>query len=306
LAGNDLAVPILPDQPPQRKRKTLIPSHGGALPVPLSETAYSVRHRRVVPMAEQIGDVAARLSNDISRPKPQKQPSMSCWRDLDRELKACRTPEEKEAIWERFEKEQTAAKQTRRQRRGSTLDPVKFRPIDRNERAKITYCAEKLDAKTHEPGKHGGCLKRSGLHVLRILLFHFHNVHNGRCDPSIDTIAKACGMARSTVIEALKRLEAAGIIERIRRARWINQYGRKRCVQWSNAYLLNMPYGYRKTENHSANSANSSKSGNRSETTTADRKTMPPMPENVAAALARLGNAMAARAEAENERMKYS
>jgi hypothetical protein len=253
-------------------------------------------------MAEHIGDIAARLGKDISRPKPQKQPSMSCWRDLDRELKAARTPEEKEEIWERLEKEQTTAKQTRRQRRGSTLDPVKFRPIDRNERAKITYCAEKLDAKTHTPGKHGGCLKRSGLHVLRVMLFHFHNVHNGRCDPSIDTIAKACGMARSTVIEALKRLEAVGIIERIRRARWINQYGRKRCVQWSNAYLLHKPYGYRKTEDHSAHSANSSKSGKRSGTTSADIKTLPPMPENVAAALARLGNTMAERFEGEKNR----
>jgi hypothetical protein len=33
-------IPILPDLPPRRKRKMLIPSHGGALPVPLSPTAY--------------------------------------------------------------------------------------------------------------------------------------------------------------------------------------------------------------------------------------------------------------------------
>jgi hypothetical protein len=33
-------IPILPDLPPRRKRKMLNPSHGGALPVPLSKTAY--------------------------------------------------------------------------------------------------------------------------------------------------------------------------------------------------------------------------------------------------------------------------
>jgi DNA-binding Lrp family transcriptional regulator len=257
-------------------------------------------------MAEQIGDVAARLGEQISSPKKQKQQSMSFYRDLDRELKAARTPEEKEAIWQRFEEAQSGKEQTRRQRRGSTLDPVKFRPLDRNQRARIVYLAEKLDARTHEPGQHGGCLKRTGIHILKVLVFHFHNAANGRCDPSISTIAKAAGVSRSTVIEALKRLEAAGIIERIRRSRWIRQYGRKRCVQWSNAYRMNVPTQFRKDEGDYAISEKSSKSKSRPETTGADIPKHPPMPENVAAALARLGNAMAARAEAENQRMKYA
>jgi hypothetical protein len=101
-------------------------------------------------MAEQIGDVAVRLGEQISCPKKQKQPSVSFWRDLDRELKAARTPEEKEAIWQRFEDAQSGKDQTRWQRRASTLDPVKFRPLDRNQRARIVFLAEKLDAKTHE------------------------------------------------------------------------------------------------------------------------------------------------------------
>jgi hypothetical protein len=107
-------------------------------------------------------------------------------------------------------------------------------------------------------------------------------------------------VARSTVVEALKRLAAAGIVTIIQRARWIVSYGRKRCVQWTNAYLLNVPTVFRQTEGDYSKPAKPSESGSRRETTGADIKSPPPMPENVAAALARLGNAMAERFEAEN------
>jgi DNA-binding MarR family transcriptional regulator len=252
-------------------------------------------------MVEQIADIIDRVIDPSTRPKPESQPSLSFWRDFNEELKAAKTPEAKEAVWKRYAAEKANPKPNRRQRRGSTLDPVKYRPLTREQRARLSFLAEKFDAHTRDPGKHGGHLKRTGLQVLRILLFHFHNVHNGRCDPSLDTIAKAAGMARSTVAKALNRLEEAGIIERIRRARWIRLNGRKRCVQWSNAYLLNVPYHFRKDEGDYANSAKSSESGKKPETTAADIKNQPPMPEDLAAALARLGNAIAARAERENE-----
>jgi DNA-binding transcriptional MocR family regulator len=150
---------------------------------------------------------------------------------------------------------------------------------------------------------HGGCLKRTGLHLLRTLLFYFLNGHTGRCDPSLARLAKICGMARSTVVQALRRLEAAGIVTIVRRARCIWQQGRRRFVQWTNAYLLNIPSVFRKTAGDysiPATPAKPCESANRRETTGAERKSLPPMPENVAAALARLGNAMAERLEAEN------
>jgi DNA-binding transcriptional ArsR family regulator len=253
-------------------------------------------------MVEQIGDVIGRLSEKASRPLPKNQLSLEYWREFNEELKQARTPEEKEAVWERYASEQAYRKPPRRLRRGSTLDPVKFRPLDRNQRAKVMFLAERLDANSHQPGHHGGCLKRTGLQVLRILLFHFHNVHCGRCDPSLETIAKTAGMARSTVVEALKRLEDAGIMERIRRAQWIMQFGRKRLVQWSNAYLMNVPNQFRKEEGNFANSAKVSGSGNRPPTTAAHIVNLPPMPENVAASLARLGNTMADRFEGEMKR----
>jgi DNA-binding transcriptional ArsR family regulator len=248
-------------------------------------------------MAEQIGAVIGRLSEKTNRSQSKNQLGLEYWREFNEELKKARTPQEKEAVWERYASEQAYRKPPRRLRRGSTLDPVKFRPLDRNQRARVVFLAERLDANSHQPGQHGGCLKRSGLQVLKVLIFHFHNVHCGRCDPSLETIAKAAGMARSTVVEALKRLEDAGIIERIRRAQWIMHYGRKRLVQWSNAYLLNVPNQFRKEEGDYANSAKVSGSGNRPPTTAAHIVNLPPMPENVAAALARLGNTMAARAE---------
>jgi DNA-binding MarR family transcriptional regulator len=253
-------------------------------------------------MVEQIGDVIERLNDKTNRPQPKNQLSFEYWRELNAELKKARTPEEKDAVWERFSSGQAYQTPPRRLRRGSTLDPVKFRPLDRNQRSRVMFLAEKLDANTHEPGQHGGCLKRSGLQVLRILIFHFHNVHCGRCDPSLETIAKAAGMAKSTVVAALKRLEDAGIIERIRRAQWTMEYGRKRLVQWSNAYLMNVPNQYRNEEGDYAISAKGSESGNRRPTTAADIKNMPPMPENVAASLARLGNTMADRFEREMKR----
>jgi hypothetical protein len=260
-----------------------------------------------MPEFQPIGAITGRLfTSQTDRPEPQRPASADFWCDLDNDLKAARTPEEKEAVWQRYATEQANTKPTRRQRRSSTLEPVKFRPLDRNQRARLIFLAERLDANTRKPKQHGGCLKRTGLQVLRVLLFHFHNVANGRCDPSLDTIAAAAGMARSTVVDALKRLETAGILERIRRARWIRQAGRKRCVQWSNAYLLNVPTCYRQDEGNFAvpAAAPASESGNRSPTTTAHNNKLGGggygdiCPE-LQRALARLGNAIADKAEAE-------
>jgi DNA-binding transcriptional ArsR family regulator len=102
--------------------------------------------------------------------------------------------------------------------------------MDRNARARLMVYAEALDRRTHLPGQHGGILKRTGLAVLKALLFGFASVATGRCDPSFNTLARAAGVARATVAVALKRLEEVGILERVRR-----QAGR---VRYSNAYVF--------------------------------------------------------------------
>ena len=110
--------------------------------------------------------------------------------------------------------------------------------IDRNARARLLFSAEALDRRTHQPGQHGGCLKRTGLMVLRALLFTFANLVTGRCDPGYDALSRAAGVSRSTVAVALARLEEAGLISRTRRqagaVRFTNAYGfRASQTAWS-------------------------------------------------------------------------
>ena len=101
--------------------------------------------------------------------------------------------------------------------------------IDRNMRARALFHAEALDRRSHERGWHGGVLKRTGLAVYKALL-GYACAGGGFCCPAYETIAKAAGVARSTVSEALRRLEAAGLVERVRR-----QVG---TIRSSNAYAF--------------------------------------------------------------------
>ncbi len=139
----------------------------------------------------------------------------------------------------------------RRKWRKGSVYAASFRPLDRNQRAAILFLAEALERRTHEPGRHGGVLGRTGLAVLRALVCQFHNCKSGQLDPSIASIAKAANVARSTAQEALNRLELCGLIDRTRRiirARvryWSEAAGRvvtaERVLQTSNAYRLNGP-----------------------------------------------------------------
>ena len=111
--------------------------------------------------------------------------------------------------------------------------------LDRNARARLIYFAEALDRRTRQPGRHGGVLKRTGLAVLKALVFGFLG-QCGRCDPSLDTLARMAGCARSTVAEALKRLEATGLVRRLARWRTVAANGGLVVLQLSNAYLFPM------------------------------------------------------------------
>lgn len=126
-----------------------------------------------------------------------------------------------------------------------------FRVIDRNDRFKIWLCAQAFDRRTHAKGCHGGAIGHSGLGVLRCLLFDFLNMKDGRLDPSYEAIAERSGYSRDTVIEGVKRLVAAGIIEKTKRIirervkEWCQLAGRM-LIMWhtrqtSNAYRVNFP-----------------------------------------------------------------
>ena len=91
----------------------------------------------------------------------------------------------------------------------------------------------------------GGALGRAALDVLGALLWVFHNARSGCCFPSYERIAEKAGCARSTVAEAIKALEFAGVltwqnrITRIRE-RCADLFGRDgwrwRVIRTSNAY----------------------------------------------------------------------
>jgi helix-turn-helix protein len=86
--------------------------------------------------------------------------------------------------------------------------------------------------------------------VLMALLWSFHNSRDGRCFPGYERIAEQARCARSTVAEALKVLEWAGVlnwqhrITRIRERR-TDLFGRIswrwRVIRTSNAYVFRDP-----------------------------------------------------------------
>jgi hypothetical protein len=86
--------------------------------------------------------------------------------------------------------------------------------------------------------------------VLEALLWGFHNSRDGRCFPSYEAIATKADCARSTVAEALKALEWAGVLtwaHRIARiqvrerdlfGKWASRW---RVIRTSNAYVFRDP-----------------------------------------------------------------
>jgi DNA-binding MarR family transcriptional regulator len=123
-----------------------------------------------------------------------------------------------------------------------------YRPLTRDDRARILFLAEALDRRTRRPGQHGGVLKHSGIAVLKALLCRYANLETGRCDPSADAIAIAANVSRSTVFEALKRLEAAGLVDRFQRLKTFRRNGILHTEQTTNAYTFNFPHATRPDE----------------------------------------------------------
>ena len=73
-----------------------------------------------------------------------------------------------------------------------------------------------------EKGRAYGVVTAKALAVLEAILWTFHNAKSGLCYPGYEQIAEAAGCARSTVAEAIKALEDAGImswVHRLKRVR---------------------------------------------------------------------------------------
>jgi Helix-turn-helix domain len=125
----------------------------------------------------------------------------------------------------------------------------KGRPLDRNARARLEHRARCLMRRT-EKGRAYGAVTAKAFAILKALLWGFHNAKDGRCFPSYARIAEAADCAASTVAEAIKALEAAGLMtwdNRVKRIRercpdLLGPNGwRWRVVRTSNAYKFNDP-----------------------------------------------------------------
>ena len=132
-------------------------------------------------------------------------------------------------------------------RREKVFGPGRQVPLDRNAKARIMAYAKAWDRRHRQPGQRGGALGRAALDVLGALLWAFHNARSGCCFPSYERIAERAGCARSTVAEALRALEWAGVLtwqNRIVRIpeRCRDLFGREgwrwRVIRTSNAYMF--------------------------------------------------------------------
>jgi hypothetical protein len=137
-----------------------------------------------------------------------------------------------------------------RRRREKVFGPGRAVPLDRNAKVRIMAYARAWGARNRQPGQHKGPITRAFLDVLQALLWGFHNSRSGCCYPSYETIATKAEAARSTVAEALKVLELAGVLtwqNRITRiqVREIDLLGhwawRWRVIRTSNAYVFADP-----------------------------------------------------------------
>lgn len=167
--------------------------------------------------------------------------------------------------------------------------------LDREAMVRIRAFARTYAARHRQRGQHGGPLSHACMQVFEALL-SFVNRTTGACYPSYEAIAKRANCARSTVAEALKALELAGVLgwqQRLTRIRERCQdlFGRDgwrwRVVRTSNAYVFHDP---------------ASKSGIRPGTRGKDSLPLVHgLPEHVTAALARLESHVASANQALNK-----
>jgi hypothetical protein len=123
------------------------------------------------------------------------------------------------------------------------------RALDRNAKVRVMHWGRCLSRRT-EKGRAYGVVTAKALAVLEALLWAFHNAKSGLCFPSYEAIAEAAHCARSTVAEAIKALEDAGILSWVQRVKRVRERcsdllgdngWRWRVLRTSNAYAFTDP-----------------------------------------------------------------
>lgn len=201
-----------------------------------------------------------------------------------------------------------------RPKREKLFGPARGVPLDRNAKARIIIYAKAWNARHKREGQHRGPLTRAIMEVLEALLWGFHNSKGGACFPSYESIAAKAECCRDTVYEAIKALEFANVLTWVNRitriqVRELDLFGkwatRWQTIRTSNAYLFRDPLPcaqnrpdagvFSKSENPSGTLIPESLSSS-----TPSKPASSPLSDDLAAALTRLGNAMAAKQEKEN------
>jgi Helix-turn-helix domain len=133
-------------------------------------------------------------------------------------------------------------------RREKVFGPGRAVPLDRNAKARIAAYARAWSRQHAQRGR--GPITRAFLDVLEALLWGFHNSRTGVCFPSYERIAEQAECSHTTVYEALKVLEWAGVLSwqhRIVRVRelcqdlWGRAGWRWRVIRTSNCYQFRDP-----------------------------------------------------------------
>ncbi|ONG58816.1 hypothetical protein BKE38_01935 [Pseudoroseomonas deserti] len=160
--------------------------------------------------------------------------------------------------------------------------------LGHTDRVRLMDAARRRERETRQPGsgRHGGELLQTGLRVLHALLYRGWG-RAGACDPGLAQLAQATALARSTVQAAIDRLEAAGILLRVRRGLVIGG----RWTQVTNVYLFRAPAAWPRPSDTDSRSALKSEDKNREEAVLWEGagSAEPPDPTWLAAALQRWG-----------------
>ena len=84
--------------------------------------------------------------------------------------------------------------------------------LDRNTKTRVLAYARAWSTRNRQPRQHHGPITMAFERVLMTLLWSFHNSRDGHCFTGYERIAEQARCARSTVAEALKALEWAGVL----------------------------------------------------------------------------------------------
>jgi hypothetical protein len=133
-------------------------------------------------------------------------------------------------------------------------------PLDREGKVRVMWRARALMRRT-EAGKHYGQVTAKAVAVLEALLWGFHNARSGLCFPSYEKIAEKAGCARSTVAQAIKALEEAGLLTWVHRIARIRERGPDLFGIWANRWrVIRTSNGYQFIDPKPGLRGNSSKS----------------------------------------------